>query len=59
MLTRALRFRVLISSKVQEGSPSTKRLLDFRGKAIRPPVSPCDAPDPRFVDWHRREVFHP
>ena len=52
-------FQVLISSKVQGGSPSARRLLGFRGKAIRPPVSPSDAPDPRFVDWHRREVFHP
>ena len=52
-------FHVLISSKVRGGSASTKRLLDFRGKAIRPPVSLSDAPDPRFVDWHRNEVFHP
>ena len=52
-------FQVLISSKVQGGSPSTKRLLDFRGKPIQPPHSASDAPDPRFVAWHRREVFHP
>ena len=52
-------FHVLISSKVRGGSPATKRLLGFRGKAIRPPVSSTDAPDPRFVDWHRTEVFHP
>ena len=52
-------FKVLISSKVRGGSASAKRLLGSRGKAIRPPVSPSDAPDPRFVHWHRKEVFHP
>ncbi len=52
-------FEILVSSKVRGNSPSTKRLLDFRGKPIRPPLSPSDSPDPAFVTWHRTEVFHP
>ena len=52
-------FRILISRKVNGRSPSARRLLGFRGKPIRPPGSVAHAPDPRFVAWHRREVFHP
>ena len=57
--TKPRGFRILISSKVHGSSPSTRRLLGFRGKPIRPPVNPSDAPNPRFVAWHRAEVFHP
>ena len=52
-------FRILVSSKVHGNSASTKRLLDFKGKPLRPPHSPSDSPDPVFVAWHRQEVFHP
>ena len=52
-------FEILVSSKVRGSSPSTKRLLDFRGKPIRPPVHPSDSPNPDFVAWHKTEVFHP
>ena len=52
-------FRILISGKVGGWSPAAGRLLGFRGKAIRSPVSAADAPDRRFVEWHRREVYHP
>ena len=50
-------FRILISGKVGGRSPAAGRLLGFRGKAVRLPVSAADAPDRRFVEWHRREVF--
>ena len=56
---RGAGFEILVSSKVRGSSPSTTRLLDFRGKPIRPPLSPSDSPDPVFVAWHKREVFHP
>ena len=50
-------FRILISGKVSGRSPAAGRLVGLRGKAIRPPVSGADAPDRRFVEWHREEVF--
>ena len=52
-------FRILISRKVGGRSPATGRLLGYRDKPIRRPVSVADAPDRRFVEWHRREVYHP
>lgn len=52
-------FRILVSSKVGGRSQSTRQLLSFEGKPIRPPYSPSDAPNPAFVAWHREEVFHP
>lgn len=52
-------FQILVSSKVGGRSPSTRQLLSFEGKPIRPPLSPSDSPDPAFVAWHREEVFHP
>ena len=52
-------FQILVSSKVRGNSASTKQLLNFSGKPIRPPLSPSDSPDPVFVVWHQREVFHP
>lgn len=50
-------FRILISRKVRGRSPAARRLVGLRGRAIRPPVSATDAPDRRFVKWHRVEVF--
>ena len=52
-------FRILISGKVRGRSPAARQLVGIRGKAIRPPRSLSDAPDRRFVAWHRTEVFHP
>ena len=52
-------FRILISRKVGGRSPAAGRLLRYRDKPIRRPVSAADAPDRRFVEWHRREVYHP
>ena len=52
-------FRILVSSKVGGRSPSTRQLLSFKGKPIRPPHSPSDSPNPASVAWHREEVFHP
>ncbi|MYH52069.1 MAG: hypothetical protein F4139_03850 [Gemmatimonadetes bacterium] len=52
-------FRVLISGRVRGRSPAARRLVGFQGRAIRPPRSLLDAPDRRFVAWHREEVFRP
>ena len=50
-------FRILISGRVRGRSPAARRLVGFGGKEIRAPVSAADAPDRRFVEWHREEVF--
>ncbi len=52
-------YRILISRKVSGRSPAATRLRDFSGKPVRPPVRSSNAPDRRFVEWHRMEVFHP
>lgn len=50
-------FRILISGKVRGRSPAARRLVRLRGKPVRAPVSAEDAPNRRFVEWHREEVF--
>lgn len=50
-------FQVLISSQVSGRSPSTRLLIDVAGKTLRPPRSPALNPGPRYVAWHRDEVF--
>ena len=50
-------FRVLVSGRVRGRSPAARRLVGLRGRGIRPPVTAADAPDRRFVEWHRVEVF--
>ena len=50
-------FRVLVSGRVRGRSPAARPLVGLRGKGIRGPVTVADAPDRRFVEWHREEVF--
>ena len=52
-------FRILVSGRVHGRSPAARRLVGFRGRAIRAPARAADTPDRRFVEWHRSEVFHP
>ena len=52
-------FQILISSRVGGESRSTKQLLDYRGKPLRPPLHPSNTPAPSCVAWHRNQVFHP
>ena len=49
--------RILVSGRVRGRSPAARRLVGLRGRAIRLPVRATDAPDRRFVEWHRGEVF--
>ena len=49
--------KVLVSSEVNGRSAGVRQLLDYRGAPLRPPQSASLAPGPRFVAWHRREVF--
>lgn len=50
-------FQVLISAEVNGRSEAMRWLLDYAGRALRQPQSTEWAPDPAFVDWHRKEVF--
>ncbi len=50
-------FQVLISAEVNGQSEAMRWLLDYAGQALRQPQSTEWAPDPSFVDWHRKEVF--
>lgn len=52
-------FRILGSARLRGRSPAARRLVGLRGRAIRMPHSLSDAPDRRFVAWHRKEVFRP
>ena len=48
--------RIVIARNVS-GSGFTETLGRFDAKALSPPVSADDVPDPRFSAWHAREVF--
>ena len=50
-------FQVIISAEVNGQSTALRWLLDYAGQALRQPQSTEWAPDPSFVDWHRKEVF--
>ena len=49
--------RILISSEVNGMSVAVRQLLDYRNAPLRLPSNPDDAPDRRFIAWHRQEVF--
>ena len=50
-------FQVIISAEVNGQSTALRWLLDYARQALRQPQSTEWAPDPSFVDWHRKEVF--
>ena len=50
-------FQVIISAEVNGQSAAMRWLLDYAGQTLRQPQSTEWAPDPSFVDWHRKEVF--
>ncbi len=49
--------KIIVSSEVNGLSKGVSLLLDFRNARLRPPQTEALAPDCRYVDWHRREVF--
>lgn len=51
------RFKLLISEEVSGTGEGYRRLVDARGRPVRPPQNPSQFPDPAFVQWHRRAVF--
>lgn len=49
--------RVLLSQDLH-GSDGFAELLRWHGARLRPPQNPIWAPDPAFIAWHRKQVFH-
>lgn len=49
--------RVLLSQDLH-GSDGFAELLAWHGCKLRPPQNPIWAPDPTFIAWHRKQVFH-
>lgn len=51
-------FQVLVSSDINGSSNATRWLLDYAGKPLRPPWNKKHGPNPEYVKWHFKEVFH-
>jgi putative restriction endonuclease len=47
----------LVSEKARGNSGFKEWLLRFHGSRIREPVRDVYAPDPAYLEWHKREVF--
>ncbi len=47
----------LVSDQAHGTSGFGELLLKYHGNGIRPPQRPEHTPEPRFLDWHQREVF--
>ncbi len=54
---RSREYRLLVSNELTGRSAAFSDVLGLRGRPLRPPQEEDLQPDPRFVDWHRREVF--
>ena len=54
---RSREYRLLVSNELTGRSAALSDVLGLRGRPLRPPQEEDLVPDPRFVDWHRREVF--
>jgi len=48
---------LLVSEDANGRSGFDELLMKHHGKAINPPQRTKHKPDPKFLDWHRREVF--
>lgn len=51
--------RVLVSERAYGGEQFERMLMRHHGQPLARPVRPDFAPGPRFIDWHRRQVFKP
>ena len=49
--------KLLVASELHGYDEVNPQFLDFEGVRIRPPRKDADAPDPKFLKWHRQEVF--
>ncbi len=50
-------FRIVVSDEVNGQSPGFRQLLDCHGQPLRAPQRNAQRPAPRFVEWHRSQVF--
>jgi hypothetical protein len=48
---------VVVSDRAHGATGFQEALLAYLGRPPRPPQRPDWRPEPRHVDWHRREVF--
>lgn len=48
---------IQVSDRVHGTRGFREWLVDYHGKSIRSPQRPDFYPEPRFVQWHVREVF--
>jgi putative restriction endonuclease len=48
---------VLVSDVASGLAGFSETLLNFHGRQLLSPVHSRDLPDPKFIDWHAREVF--
>lgn len=55
--TLSERLIVMVSAQAHGNYRFEEYLLAFHGRPLRPPQDPRLAPEPRYVRWHRREVF--
>ncbi|CAA0097909.1 Uncharacterised protein [BD1-7 clade bacterium] len=49
--------RVVISIEAYGGRVFESLFHDYSGKEIKAPRSPHNAPNPKYLEWHRRNVF--
>lgn len=49
--------KLLVAPEIHGYNMVEPLFLDFEGKPIRPPRKDEDAPNPKFLQWHRQEVF--
>jgi putative restriction endonuclease len=47
----------LVSDQAHGTNGFGELLLKYHGNGVRPPQRPEHKPEPRFLDWHQREVF--
>ncbi len=50
-------FRVVVSDELNGQGPGFRQLVDCHGRPLREPQRDAQRPAPRFVEWHRGEVF--
>lgn len=49
--------QLAVSERANGSKGLNEWLMTFHGKQIRPPQRPTYYPEPRFMEWHVREVF--
>lgn len=50
-------YRLIVSNELSGGSDAFRQLVGINDQPICPPQAPSLLPDPKFVRWHRKQVF--